>query len=130
MVWQDGVAGQSVAAVGRITRWPTSSMLGVKFGWREGCLLDIVKPSGCSAGSGRRGESEPAGQGRRRARRKAMSATTSFQQQGSQKRLGSDASNHDAPDKGPVMERVDVGAGVDTADLGVAAARGLYDPAF
>ena len=59
-----------------------------------------------------------------------MSATTSFQQQGSQKRLGSDASNHDACDNGRVMERVDVRAVVDTADPGVAAVRGLYDPAF
>lgn len=27
-------------------RRPTSSTLGAKIGWREGCLLDIVKPFG------------------------------------------------------------------------------------
>ena len=39
----------------------------VKIGWREGCLLDILRPSGRSADSGRRGEREcrPA-EGRRR----------------------------------------------------------------
>jgi hypothetical protein len=34
---------------------------GQKIGWREGCLLDIFRPSGCSADSGRGGESVPAG---------------------------------------------------------------------
>src|SRR5215472_12239676 len=105
-------------------------MLGVKFGWREGCLIDIVKPSGCSADSGHRGESVPAGRSRRRVRRKAMSATTSFQQQGSRVRLGSGASNHGASDRKQMMERVEVRAVHGTADAGVAAARGLYDPAL
>ena len=49
-----------------------------------------------------------------------MSATTSFQPEGSRARSGSNASNHDASDRGRVMERVDVQV----------AARGLYDPAL
>jgi glutamate synthase (NADPH) large chain len=49
-----------------------------------------------------------------------MSATTSFQPEGSRAQLGSNASNHDASDRGRVMERVDVQV----------AARGLYDPAL
>src|SRR3984893_10305166 len=58
-----------------------------------------------------------------------MSATTSFQPEGSRARSGSNASNHDASDRGRVMERVDVQA-ADTAGSGVAGARGLYDPAL
>jgi glutamate synthase (NADPH/NADH) large chain len=56
-----------------------------------------------------------------------MSATTSFQPEGSRAQLGSNASNHGASDKGRVMERADVQV---TASSGVAAAQGLYDPAL
>src|SRR3984893_2142968 len=59
-----------------------------------------------------------------------MSATTSFQPEGSRARSGSNASNHDASDRGRVMERVDVQAADNTASSGVAGARGLYDPAL
>src|SRR5262252_7598230 len=38
------------------TRHATAVMLALKIGWREGCLLDIVKPSVCRADSGGRGE--------------------------------------------------------------------------
>src|ERR1700719_1338796 len=59
-----------------------------------------------------------------------MNATTSFQPEGSRAQLDSNASNHDASDRGRVMERVDVQAVENTAGSGVAAARGLYDPAL
>ena len=58
-----------------------------------------------------------------------MGATTSFQEQGSRAHLGQHSANHDASDEGRVVERADVRAVGDTADPGVPAARGLYDPA-
>src|SRR5258708_3795981 len=61
-----------------------------------------------------------------------MDATTSYQQRGSQARLGH-SSDHDASVEERVIERVGVRSDIralgDTADPGVPAARGLYDPA-
>src|SRR5258707_1200238 len=39
---------------------------GQKIDWREGCLLDIFRPSGCSADSGRGGRGCRPAEGRRR----------------------------------------------------------------
>src|ERR1700719_1039456 len=59
-----------------------------------------------------------------------MNATTSFQPEGSRAQLDSNASNHDASDRGRAMEPAEVQAVDNTAGSGVAAARGLYDPAL
>src|SRR6202011_4589843 len=72
----------------------------------------------------RRREGAPAGQGCRRARRKQMGATTPYQEQSS---LGS---GRDASDQERVAAHLRALALTDTADPGVPAARGLYDPAL
>src|ERR1700736_197255 len=69
-------------------------------------------------------EGAPSGQGCRRARRKQMGATTPYQEQSS---LGS---GRDASDQERVAAHLRALALTDTADPGVPAARGLYDPAL
>src|SRR6516225_7335038 len=103
---------------------PTSSHAGVKFGWLEGCLLDIVKPSGRSANSARRRGESVSGRPRLPGSEAEMGATTSFQEQGSGTR--SEPASARAFGEGEVMERADIRAAGETAD--VPAARGLYDP--
>jgi len=45
MVRQEGLPGQwGCPEKGRVTQRPTSGHAEAKFGWREGCLLEIVKP--------------------------------------------------------------------------------------
>ena len=59
-----------------------------------------------------------------------MGAKTSFQEQGSQGKSGSDFPNLNASDGGSATQRFAVHPMGDTTDPGTPAARGLYDPAL